>query len=727
MSQSLRILLIALDPELIRKIGQGLQRPGAGPLVIEGADSLSTARRRLDSGVYDLALLDLALDGGDSLRFLSDLLELAPDLPIVVLAGDAAAPDMATCIAHGARDRLSRGALDSAGLLDRLRAVAARAQAGQVFRRRSQHVAACLEAVGDLAWHYDHGEDEVWLAAADPGAWQLPDRESSESLDALRARIHPDDREIALRRIEELIETDQPWQLEARVKVGGGAYRWCALRGRSELDERGRLLRAAGVLSDAQRQQKALREVEQGRRFLRAIFDSDHMPRAILDASGLITECNPAWLALDEPACHAGKEFGPGRAFISPSDDGQGFGDLDTAELARGMRQVLGGVLEQFSCEYGSAARRWRISLCPLLNPGIAGALVRHEEITATRRAGIAAQARLATLEQDFQSMGGVMFRVDAEFRVLAANDEAQAFGRAPIVGRDVLRVLPRVHADAVGSALAAVSAGARSAVRDSRPVDGRVMRWLLTGTRDAAGNADGFLVHGVDVSDLAAQAQAQAPVREPAPAPSAVPLPAPAAAAGDEELRALRKELERDRQLLGSARKALFEATEESERLVLQLAEEQQCVAEEQQRVAEERKRHAELRRALAALESQRDELAAALEGVRREADEAQRREAEAERKEAEARRREAEAERAGRELAAALDGERARHGETLAALSAAAQAPAELRAQLSQAREGLRADIQQLVDRIFQPLLEERDPGSRPAEPGEDPRGTG
>src|SRR5690606_41710285 len=52
-------------------------------------------------------------------------------------------------------------------------------------------------------------------------------------------------------RIGELVETSQPWQLEARVKVGGGAYRWCTLRGRSQLDARGRLERAAGVLSDA--------------------------------------------------------------------------------------------------------------------------------------------------------------------------------------------------------------------------------------------------------------------------------------------------------------------------------------------------------------------------------------------------------------------------------------------------------------------------------------------
>jgi DNA-binding response OmpR family regulator len=697
MSQSLRILLIALDPELIRKIGQGLQRPEAGPIQIEGADSLSTARRRLDAGAYDLALLDLGLGDGDGLRFLSELLEVAPDLPIVALAGEDAAPDMAACIARGARDRLSRGALDSAGLLDRLHAVAARAQAGQVFRRRSQHVAACLEAVGDLAWHYERGDDAVWLAAADPGAWQLPERESTELLDALRARIHPDDREIALRRIGELIETDQPWQLEARVKVGGGAYRWCALRGRSELDASGRLVRAAGVLSDAQRQQKTLREAEQGRRLLRAVFDSDHVARAVLDSAAVITDCNPAWLGLDAPGCHAGKDFAPGRAFIDAAAGDGKFGDLDTAELARGARQVLGGVAEQFACEYGADGRRWRISLGPLLNPGIAGAIVSHEEVTAERSAEADAQARLASLERDFQAMGGALFRVDGEFRVLAANAGAEQLGRAPVAGRDVLRILPRVHADAVGSGLAALSAGARSAVRDSRRDDGGVMRWLLTACRDAADGGDGFLVHGVDVSDLAVQAPAPLPAEEPAPAPA----PVTGSAASEEALRAIRTELERERRLHASTRQALFAANEEAENLVLRLAEEQQCVAEEQQRVAEEQHR-------VVAERQQQAELRRELEDACREAEEA--------------RRREAALAQARGELAEQLDAARVRHEETLAALAAAERAPVALRAQLARARSGLRADLQELVDRIFLPLLEERAVDGDAARPDEE-----
>lgn len=697
MSQSLRILLVADDPEIIRRIGQGLQRQDSGLILIEGADTLPTARRRLGSGAYDLALVDLALGDGDGLHLLSGLLEIAPALPIVAVAADAGAPDMEACAAIGAHDRIAPEALESAGLLDRLQSAAARARAQQEARRRNQHVAASLRATGDLAWHYEQGEDDVWLAAADPATWQLPGPECRESLDALRARIHPDDREMALRRIGDLLGSPQPWQLEARVKAGRGAYRWCLLRGRSELNERGGLVRASGALSDAQRQQKVLRDIKQARRFLRAVFDSDHAPHAILDSAAVITDCNQAWTALDHPACHAGREFKPGRVFADAPADGVEFGDLDVAALARGVRQVLGGVVEQFNCEYGDGEHRWRIGVSPLLNPGIAGAVVRHEEVTSLRRGESDALSRLDALERDLASIGGPLFRVASDFAVLACNEDAGAVGRAPLVGRDVLRVLARVHADAVGSALAAVSAGARAAVRDSRPADGQVFRWVVTSRRDADGDGDGFVVHGIDVSDLAAQAVAEA-----------APL------ASDQEVTELRSELERERQQLAAARQALVAATEESDNLGARIAEEKQHAAEEKRRVDD-------LRRAVADAETRQEELLAGLEQARRQARDAERSVAESrqqaeelQRRAERERRRAVESEQAGSKLAEALEAERNLHGKTRAALTAAEQVPAALRTQLDKARNELRTKLPDLVHLVFKPLLDNDAPGA-------------
>jgi len=683
MSQSLRILLIADDPEVIRRIGHGLQRQDSGLILIEGAESLATARRRLNSGSYDVALVDLALGQGDGLHLLSELGEIAPDLAVVALAADGTGPDAAACLALGAQDRLAPEAMDSNGLLDRLRSATDRARAGQNSRRRSQRIAASLGAAGDLAWHYESGEEQAWLAAADPGAWALPSPECSESLEALRSRLHPDDRELAVRRIEELVSEASPWQLEARFKVGGGAYRWCVLRGRAELGPQGQLLRVSGVISDAQRQQKKVREQEQARRFLRAVFDSQRVPKAVLDSSAVITDCNRAWLALDDPAIHAGAAFGPGRKFTDPPGSPGLYGDLDAAALARGVKQVLGGVSDHYECEYGDGERCWRVTVSPLLNPGIAGAVISHEEITAARRADLDARGHLATLEADFRAIDCALYRVGSDFEVRTTNAAGEALGRAPVLGRDILKVLPRQHAEAVSDGLVAMSAGVRSVVRDTAPRDGEATRWLLALRRDDDGHDDGFLLLGVDVSDLLRAGE-------------------PSQEAGRqrelEELRTVLRETETERERLG---KLLAEADARAAELRTELAQ-AGTQLEAARREAEETRASAETaRRDAAGISAEAEAASRALQAADRAL--------EAERSKQE------QLASARQQLEEALEAERRRRAEALEALSEAGEVPARMRAELDQARAGLRHELDALLERVFMPLLE--DPRRSPA----------
>lgn len=707
MPQSLRILLIADDPEVIRRVGRGLQREDAGLIMIEGAESLATARRRLGSGTYDLALVDLALGDGDALHLLSDLRELAPELPFVALAPGPEAPDARACLALGAQDRLGPEALESAGLLDRLQGAVARARVDQDARRRSRRIAASLGATGDLAWHYESGDEEVWLAAVEPEEWQMPAAECRESLESLRQRLHPDDRELTLRRVVELIDTAIPWQVEARVKVGGSAYRWCALRGRSQLDARGRLERASGVVADSQRQQKRARDLEQGRRFLRAVFDSNRVPQGVLDAAGMITDCNQAWYNLDDPACHAGHRFSPGQRFVDPHLDPAQLGDLDLAALARGVRQVLGGVAEQFECEYGGGDgdRRWRIVVNPLLNPGIAGAVVGHEEITASRRADQELHALLKEAEADQRALAGAQFRLAPDFSVLAINPAAGSLGRAPQVGRDVLKVLPRLHADAVGAALAELAAGAAQAVRDTRPEQGKVTRWLVSSRLDEAGQRAGFLALGVAVSDLAQASRARP---EPEAADDSAGLRAVLAAA-EQESATLRSAV-----AAAEARNEAMDADLANARRELESAraslEETRGAAERARRAADEARREADeaagaaRQAAEGAADAARQAADEAADAAHQAAEEAAARAEAAEQARAAARQ---EYERAVAELGAELGAERTRHAETLAALAAAGQVPVKLRADLDRARLALRAELEMMVERAFGPIL--------------------
>jgi DNA-binding response OmpR family regulator len=725
MPQLLRILLVAGDPEVIRKIGLGLQLDHPGLAQVEGADSLATARRRLGIGAYDLALVELALGNGNGLHMLSQLRDVAPRLPLVALAARDSDPDAAACLALGAHDRIALEAMDSHGLFDRLSNAVERARDGFPARQRSARTASSLAASGCLAWHYDHGDGEVWLAAADPSAWQLPGPECRESLDALRARIHPDDRELVLRQLEELVVGDDSWNFDVRLRVGGDAFRWFTLRGRCSFDDRGRLEHASGLLSDAQREQKRLRELEQNRRFLRAVFDSARTPQAVIDASAVITDCNAAWLMLDDPACHAGAAFAPGRKFIEKSSRPEAFGDLDAGELARGVKQVLGGVTDQFSCEYGDGGayragdRRWRITVTPLLNPGIAGAVVSHEEMTTARRAESSLRADLEILKRDFRTIPGPVFSLAPEFAVRAANAAGLALGRAPVIGRDVLRVLPRIHADAVSDGLAAIAAGAPAAARDiRRPVEGRIMRWLLAAQLGEDGRNLGVLVQGIDVTDIAARETRRAPV----PVATATATATATVAEEQDALLRAQADAERLRAALEAAAAHEEAGAHEHDELSEALAAEQAKHAGMAEALATEQAKHAGMAEALAAEQAKRASMAEALAAEHAEraktaealaAEQAERaRVAEALAAE------QAECARVAEALAAeqaecarmadALESEQAMHMQTAAALATAGLVPLQLRAELEQARQRLHARIDELVENAFAPLLE-------------------
>src|SRR5262249_54060398 len=79
-----------------------------------------------------------------------------------------------------------------------------------------------------------------------------------DTRDKLDALVHPDD----LLRVHEamdrhLADTSLPHDIEMRVRTKSGAYKWFRLRGNSERDADGRLVRMAGSFQDIQRQRVA--------------------------------------------------------------------------------------------------------------------------------------------------------------------------------------------------------------------------------------------------------------------------------------------------------------------------------------------------------------------------------------------------------------------------------------------------------------------------------------
>ena len=76
------------------------------------------------------------------------------------------------------------------------------------------------------------------------------DHEPENFLEDWQSRLHPADRQRAAQALRDHLEHRRPYDVEYRLRVKGGEYRWFQCRGQAVWDEAGRPTRMAGSLSD---------------------------------------------------------------------------------------------------------------------------------------------------------------------------------------------------------------------------------------------------------------------------------------------------------------------------------------------------------------------------------------------------------------------------------------------------------------------------------------------
>jgi len=106
-------------------------------------------------------------------------------------------------------------------------------------------------------------------------------------------RMHAGDRRELLSTLREHLTRGDPFDLEARLRVAGGSYRWFRLRGRSVLGEQGKPQRMAGSLADVSDRKRAeaqtLQEKERAQVTLASIADAV----ITIDTAGNVEYINP--------------------------------------------------------------------------------------------------------------------------------------------------------------------------------------------------------------------------------------------------------------------------------------------------------------------------------------------------------------------------------------------------------------------------------------------------
>jgi PAS domain S-box-containing protein len=231
-----------------------------------------------DRDDYDLLILDWTLPES---REFCDRLSSHPrraEICLLLLVESEARQDVERVLAAGADDYVIKP-LDSTHLKLRL-AVAERGwerrraqqRACESYRETAEQLTLAATGAHDGFW-YVKVKVEDWFQPSAP-VWYSPqmkalmgfaDHELDNVLESWSSRLHPDDEARVFQALEDHLLRRAAYDVEYRLQVRSGEYRWFRGRGQAQWDEAGRATRFAGSVRDVTDQHhfdEALRESE---------------------------------------------------------------------------------------------------------------------------------------------------------------------------------------------------------------------------------------------------------------------------------------------------------------------------------------------------------------------------------------------------------------------------------------------------------------------------------
>lgn len=154
------------------------------------------------------------------------------------------------------------------------------------------------QAVGAGTWDWSQATGKVTWSE---GIWRLMGLEPGAiepSVEAWNRSIHPDDRERACRRSDEVLASGDVYEEEFRIVQPDGSSVWIACLGRVIRNADGQAVRFLGINLDITRRKEAERRLAESK--VRYRFITEALPQVIWTASadGSLQECNRHWYEL---------------------------------------------------------------------------------------------------------------------------------------------------------------------------------------------------------------------------------------------------------------------------------------------------------------------------------------------------------------------------------------------------------------------------------------------
>jgi PAS domain S-box-containing protein len=300
----------------------------------------------------------------------------------------------------------------------------------------AERFARAARATGEGYWDWNLLTGTAWFGPNFARVLGVAEQELGGDFASFRERVHPDDRMLLLQAIRLHVEQCQPFDVEVRIRTGGGDWRAFRLRGSSVRDGSARPMQISGRLEDVEERRRAESRLRRVEDFLRRTLDGLTAAVGVLNAAGELVEINRAW-----------REYGSDRALIGLRYGfGESYARLCRAAAERcpegpaaadGIEQVLRGERGTFAVAYSAPLdgreRRLQLRAQAFDVDGARGVIVVHDDVTALDRAEAAARETEAFYELILDSVPLHIAYVNRQRELVYANRSYEEWFRLPL------------------------------------------------------------------------------------------------------------------------------------------------------------------------------------------------------------------------------------------------------------------------------------------------------
>src|SRR5580700_5392135 len=144
-----KILLIESDEAPANEVRAALAEAGSGSFEVEWVRTLSEGLERLSGKGIDAVLLELSLPDSQGIVTFDKVFAAAPEVPILILGGNASEALAMEAVGHGAQDHLPLNHLDSYSLTRALRNAIERKAIEDALYDEKERALVTLNSIGD--------------------------------------------------------------------------------------------------------------------------------------------------------------------------------------------------------------------------------------------------------------------------------------------------------------------------------------------------------------------------------------------------------------------------------------------------------------------------------------------------------------------------------------------------------------------------------------------------